>query len=305
MGETPKRLISGLLIAGAFIFGITYQGMYMFPLFAFTTVFAVLCVREFYQLAGAKINYRIAPTLGIISTIAFLSFVYLAWQSKYYVPGQPLYSEGFRKALNLLKFNYALLGGLIFVFLFALLKIQLLKNKVEHSLFILAVYVMSVIYIPFTFSHLFMLYSLDNGLFYVWMVTWATAMADTGGYFMGRAFGKHKVGFAVSPNKTYEGYILGGFMQIGLTILFYFVAKTYFTVPHYSYFEIGLFSLIIYLASILGDLSESMLKRDAGIKDSGQIIPGHGGVLDLLDAMLITIPAAYYYFYVVQEIRHL
>jgi phosphatidate cytidylyltransferase len=305
MGETPKRLISGLTIAAAFIFSITYQGMYHFPLFLFTLLFAVLGVIEFYKLAEAKIKETIPKTLGVVSTVLLLLLVYLAWQANYYLPGQPLYHEGLKKLLNLLKFNYTLLGGLLFVFLFSVLKIQLLKNRIENSLFILAVYVLSVIYIPFTFSHLFLLYGLDNGLFYVWMVCWATAMADTGGYFMGKAFGKHKVGFAVSPNKTYEGYILGGFVQIGLVMLFYYVARRNFSVPDYSYFEIGLFGLVIYLASILGDLSESLIKRDTGIKDSGHIIPGHGGILDLLDAMLITIPAAYYYFYIVQELRRI
>lgn len=303
MGETPKRLISGLLIAGAFIFSISYQGMYMFLLFAFTLLFAVLGVIEFYDLAEAKIKDKIPKTLGVISTVILLTFVWLAWQAKYYVPGAPLYAEGVKGILNLFRFNYALLGGLIFVFLFMVLKIQLLKNRVENSLLVMAVYALSVIYIPFTFSHLFLLYGLEHGLFYVWLVAWATAMADTGGYFMGRAFGKNKVGFAVSPNKTYEGYILGGVMQNLLVIGFYAVAKNYFTVPVYSMVEIAVFGFVIYLASILGDLSESLLKRDAGIKDSGQLIPGHGGVLDMLDAMLITIPAAYYFFYIIQELR--
>jgi phosphatidate cytidylyltransferase len=303
MGETPKRLISGLLIAGAFIFSICYQGMYMFLLYAFTLFFAIMGIVEFYKLAEAKIKDKVPKTLGVVSTVLLLTLVYLAWQANYYVPGAPLYNEGIKKALNLLKFNYALLGGLLFVFFFSLLKIQLLNNRVENSLFILAVYTMSVVYIPFTFSHLFLLYSLNDGLFYVWMVCWATAMADTGGYFMGKAFGRHKVGFAVSPNKSYEGYILGGFMQNGLVLLFYYIARTNFNVPSYSYGEIALFAFVIYLASILGDLSESLLKRDAGIKDSGQLIPGHGGILDLLDAMLITIPATYYYFYIVQELR--
>jgi len=303
MGETAKRLISGLIIAGAFIFCISYQGMYMFPLFIFTLFFAVLGVIEFYKLAEAKIKDSIPKTLGVASTVFLLLTVYLAWQANHYQPGDLIYNETAKKLLNLLKFNYPLLGGLVFVFLFSLLKIQLLRNRVENSMLFLAIYTMSVIYIPFTFSHLFLLYSLDNGLFYVWMVCWATAMADAGGYFMGRAFGKHKVGFAVSPNKTYEGYILGGLLQSGLVLLFYYVASSNFNVPKYSYGEIAGFGFVIYLASILGDLSESLLKRDAGIKDSGQLIPGHGGVLDLLDAMLITIPSAYYYFYVVQELR--
>jgi len=303
MGETPKRLISGLSIAAAFIFAITYQGMYMVVLYLFVMFFAIVGIIEFYALAEAKIKDRVPKKLGIISTIFLLTVVYVAWQATYYVPGAPLYNESVKKILNLLKFNYALLGGLTFVFMFTLLKIQLLRNRVENSLLILSIYVMSVVYLPFAFSHLFLLYSLENGLFYIWMVVWATAMADTGGYFMGRAFGKHKVGFAVSPNKTYEGYILGGVMQVGLVLLFYYVARTNFSVPVYSCGETALFGFIIYLASILGDLSESLLKRDAGIKDSGGLIPGHGGVLDMLDAILITIPAAYYYFYIVQELR--
>ncbi len=303
MGETPKRLISGLILAGIFIFTITWQQMYMFPLYLFVLTFAVLGIVEFYQLAEAKIQAKVPKTLGIISTVLLLTIVYLGWQSTYYVPGQPLFSPDVKRFLNLLKFNYALLGGTIFVFVFSLFKIQLLKNKVENSLFILAIYTLSVIYIPFTFSHLFLLYSLENGLFYIWLVAWATAMSDAAGYFMGRTFGRNKVGFAVSPNKTYEGYILGCFLQMGLVAGFYAVAKANFNVPQYSYVEITVFGFVVYLASILGDLTESLIKRDAGIKDSGSLIPGHGGVLDLLDAMLITIPAAYYYFYIVQELR--
>lgn len=305
MGETPKRLVSGLLIAGAFIFAISYQGMYMLPLLLFTLTFAVIGIVEFYRLAGAKLKDRIPATVGVVGTILLLLLVWLGWQANYYVPGAALYNEGVKKALSLLKLNYPFLGGLLFLFLAAVLKLQLLKNRVENSFAMIAVYIASIVYIPFTFSHLFLLYSLESGLFYVWMVTWATAMADTGGYFMGKAFGRHKVGFAVSPNKTYEGYILGGVLQNILVHVFYYVAETHFNVPRYSFVEITIFGLIIYITSILGDLAESLFKRDAGIKDSGSLIPGHGGVLDLVDAMLITIPAAYYYFYIVQELRRI
>jgi phosphatidate cytidylyltransferase len=305
MGETPKRLISGFAIAGVFIFCITYRGMYMFPLFIFTLAFALVGVSEFYKLAGAKIGQAIPAKLGYLSTCVFMGFVYIAWQVNSYVPGAPLYNESVKRALSLLRANYQMMSGLLFMFLVVLLKVQLLRNKVENSLHILSIYVLSMVYLPFTCSHLFLLYTLENGLFYIWMVVWATAMSDAGGYFMGRAFGKHKVGFAVSPNKTYEGYILGCFLQMALVVIFYHVARANFNVPTYSYAEMAAFGFVIYLASILGDLSESMIKRDAGIKDSGSLIPGHGGVLDLLDAILITIPASYYFFYIVQEFRRI
>ena len=303
MGETPKRILSGLTIAGIFIFTITWQQMYMFPLYLFVVLFAVVGLLEFYRLAEAKIQANIPKSLGIVSAVLIVTIVYLGWQSVHYVPGAPLFSPGVKRFLNLIKLNYALLGGMLFVFIFFLFKLQLLKNKVENSFLILAIYTFSIIYIPFTFSHLFLLYSLESGLFYIWLVAWATTMSDTAGYFMGKTFGRNKVGFAVSPNKTYEGYILGCFLQMALVAAFYAVAKANFHVPQYSYPEIIVFAFVVYLASILGDLTESLIKRDAGIKDSGAFIPGHGGVLDLLDALLITIPAAYYYFYIVQELR--
>jgi phosphatidate cytidylyltransferase len=303
MSETPKRIIAGLTIAGIFIFTISWQRMYMFPLYLFVVFFAIVGLLEFYRMVETKIQTKIPKALGIMSGVVWISLVYLAWQSQYYVAGAPLFSPGLKSFMQRIQLNYALFGGLLFFFVFSLFKLQLLRNKVENSLLIVAAYTFSFIYIPFTFSHLFLLYSLENGLFYIWLVAWATTMSDTAGYFMGKAFGRNKVGFAVSPNKTYEGYLLGCFLQMGLVVGFYAVAKANFNVPQYTYTEIIVFAFVVYLASILGDLTESLIKRDAGVKDSGSLIPGHGGVLDLLDALLITIPAAYYYFYIVRELR--
>lgn len=305
MGETLKRTISGLILAGTFIFAISWQHMYMLPLYVYVLTCGVLGVAEYYRMAEAKLRMRIPKALGIGSAVLLITIVYLGWQGRYYVPGAPGYVPAIKSFLQLIQLNYALMGGMFFFFLFGLFKLQLLKNTVENSLPLLAIYVFSLVYIPFTFSHVFLLYSLENGLFYVWLVAWATTMSDTAAYFMGKAFGRNKVGFAVSPNKTYEGYILGCLLQMGLVIAFYAIAKTNFVVPAYSYGEIAVFAFVVYLASILGDLVESLLKRDAGVKDSGSLIPGHGGILDLLDALVITVPAAYYYFYIVQEVRQL
>lgn len=303
MGETPKRVISGLSIAALFIFCLSYQGMYMLPLYLFVVVANLLGIREFIRMAKAKSGEGIAAWPLDIFGVLWLTLVWLSWQQKYYVVGAPLYSEPVATLLKFIRLNYPLIGGILFFFFFAVIKLQLLRNRIENSFFVVAFYVLAFLYIPFTCAHLFLLYSLEHGLFYVWLVAWATTMADTAAYFMGKSFGRTKVGFAVSPNKTYEGYILGCFVQIGLVMLFYAVAHANFRVPQYSYLEIAIAGFVIYLASVLGDLTESLIKRDAGVKDSGSLIPGHGGVLDLLDALFITIPAAYYYFYVLQELK--
>lgn len=120
-------------------------------------------------------------------------------------------------------------------------------------------------------------------LMYVFLLVWC---ADSGAYFIGRKFGKRKLAPNVSPNKSIEGFIGGiitasfvamgvGFgLELGTVALIAFLGLSGFTV----------------LASVLGDLFESMLKRRAGIKDSGSILPGHGGVLDRIDSLLSATP---------------
>ncbi|WP_341503492.1 phosphatidate cytidylyltransferase [Gallaecimonas sp. GXIMD4217] len=119
-------------------------------------------------------------------------------------------------------------------------------------------------------------------ILYVLLLVWA---ADTGAYFVGRRFGKHKLAPRVSPGKTLEG-ALGG---IGLALLVAAIAISQAPAA-LSPSALVSASLFAVLASILGDLSESMLKREAGIKDSGSILPGHGGILDRIDSITAAVP---------------
>jgi phosphatidate cytidylyltransferase len=115
--------------------------------------------------------------------------------------------------------------------------------------------------------------------------------SDTFAYLAGRAFGKRKLFESVSPKKTWEGFI-GGTV---LTILFSVILSHYFKIPIFQNLLIAFLTVVF---GTLGDLVESMLKRQYGIKDSGQILPGHGGVLDRFDALFISLPLTtlVYYF---------
>ncbi|ENX15338.1 hypothetical protein F895_01884 [Acinetobacter sp. CIP 64.2] len=121
-------------------------------------------------------------------------------------------------------------------------------------------------------------------LMYLFLLVWG---ADSGAYFVGRKFGKKKLAPFVSPNKSVEG-LYGG---IATTVLIMLVVQ-------YSYLNLTAVQLILFLilsivtvfASVLGDLFESMIKRRAGIKDSGRVLPGHGGVLDRIDSLLAAAP---------------
>lgn len=116
------------------------------------------------------------------------------------------------------------------------------------------------------------------------MVVWA---ADTGAYFSGRKFGRHKLSPKISPNKTVEGLVGGMLLAIVVGVLLsLFAGASAAQLP-----AVALVSLLAALFSVVGDLFESLLKRHAGVKDSGHMIPGHGGILDRLDGVLAALPA--------------
>jgi phosphatidate cytidylyltransferase len=121
-------------------------------------------------------------------------------------------------------------------------------------------------------------------------LTWST---DVGAYAFGRLFGRKKLMPAVSPGKTVEGAVGG----LGLTIVICLLYVRFILMP---YAQLGLtiqgavlFAIVISVAAQVGDLAESLLKREAGVKDSSRILPGHGGILDRFDSLLFVMPIAF------------
>ncbi len=152
-----------------------------------------------------------------------------------------------------------------------------------------------LLYIGFLGSFLISLRALPNGRWWTYLVLPTVWIADTGAYFIGSAIGKYKLAAKTSPNKTWEGYlgelifgVLGG---IGLFLLYNRVFDAGLEI---SLWETAILSLIISALVPLGDLTESMIKRTAGEKDSGTLLPGHGGIFDRIDSLFWAAPIAYY-----------
>ena len=115
-------------------------------------------------------------------------------------------------------------------------------------------------------------------------------MSDTAAYVFGSIFGKHKLAPNISPGKTWEGFLCSCVFTVGLAVGLYYIP--YFQQSGLQMWQWIVLSLIIQVFGLMGDLTESLFKRKAGVKDSGNIIPGHGGVLDRVDSILFaTIPA--------------
>src|SRR3989304_2811484 len=129
----------------------------------------------------------------------------------------------------------------------------------------------------------------SNGRDWLLLALFATFATDTCAYFVGRAIGRTKIAPAISPGKTLEGS-LGGFAGGGAAFLLLNEG-----LDAGAGAEIIGLALLLPLAGEMGDLAESLIKRGAGIKDASHVIPGHGGFLDRLDSLLITVPLVYYY----------
>lgn len=142
-----------------------------------------------------------------------------------------------------------------------------------------------VIYIGWIGSYLYDIRMLENGVWWFFIALFAVWLADTFAYFIGSRFGKHKMSLRLSPKKSWEGY-WGGVVcstlgMAGLVVLF-----QRFGGPVLAWWQGALLGAVLSILTVLGDLGESMLKRQAGVKDSSHIIPGHGGVFDRIDSWL-------------------
>ncbi|PCJ52824.1 MAG: hypothetical protein COA73_15930 [Candidatus Hydrogenedentota bacterium] len=234
----------------------------------FVVIIAAAGIREFYAMAQAK-GYHPKTTAGILLGIPVVAAA---------VQGEFIWV------------NAALVAAIILATFIHVIRPPVTIADLTTTLF-------GLVYVAWFPAHLVLLHSFDTvgpGLVMVLIV--AVALTDIGAYFVGRSIGKHKLAPVISPNKTWEGAI-GGFIvtMIGMAAV-YGIARKYdvAALPDWSIARYLVVGAILSIAGQVGDLTESAFKRDAGIKDSGKLFPGHGGALDRCDGLLFGAPALYY-----------
>lgn len=269
-----KRTITGILFVAILVGSILYNPLTFGLLF---TLISALCIHEFAQLMNhsgrAQINPIITALGGAYLMLALMSFC----------TQQPVGSSVF----------------LLYLALILYLLISELYKKSDNPISNWAVSLMSQLYIalPFALLNVLAFHNDSAGSvsynpilpLSIFVFIW---LSDTGAYCFGSLFGKHRLFERISPKKSWEGSIGGGVVSIASSLVF----AQYFNFLS-TWQWMGL-ALVVVVFGTWGDLTESLLKRQLGIKDSGSILPGHGGMLDRFDSALMAIPAAVVYLYV-------
>ena len=181
-------------------------------------------------------------------------------------------------------------GGLLATFVFAFVVYGLggIRQSATSSF---AVTLLGVLWVGAGLGCLLLIRDIPEfGFWAVMAVLFTVFAADTGAFFVGRAFGRHRMAPAISPKKSWEGFV-GGLVAAILVafLVLYRDRDEFLTIP-----QSLVLGLVVALAAVLGDLFESAVKRDLEVKDSGRVLGGHGGMLDRLDSLLWAGPAAYF-----------
>ena len=176
----------------------------------------------------------------------------------------------------------------VYLITFVLL-LPIIRGEYEHMVQKSCLAMLGVIYFGWLFAHIAFFVNVKNGISYVFLLFLLVEINDASGYIFGRLFGRHKLVAKISPNKTNAGFLGGLFVVVGLSFALKFLA------PDFSIFHRILFAAIISVGGACGDLVMSYIKRDLKIKDFGQTLPGHGGLLDRFDSIIFVAPLFFHF----------
>ncbi len=273
MKNVIVRSLSGLLYVALIVAAILLWPRWPIAMLALMTLFTALGIEEVHNICRSTMGERqplLLTLLDVMGGVALLATIYLACANRGVHHTMPLWS-----------------WTLLPAYVVARMVTQLYLPRL-NAVTSFARSFMSIIYVAFPFSLLPVIASLGNtrlvlALFiFIWL-------NDTGAFVVGSLLGKHRLWERISPKKSWEG-VVGGllFVLLGAWLIVR-VFGDYFPGPTVLWWWMALGAVVV-VGATLGDLFESLLKRTAGVKDSGNIIPGHGGILDRVDSLLLVSP---------------
>lgn len=256
----PVAIATGLFLAGL-IFATLFVDVLLWTLLVAAAI--LIALAEFYKTLATARGLKPASVLGYSAALVLLFGT--AWR-------------------GIGTLSFALVAVAIMTFLWYLVDPD--RDRVSDNM---AATLLGVVYIPLFAAHVVAMAKLEHGPALTIAFLGAVVFYDVGAYAAGSFFGKHRIAPRISPSKTWEG-------AAGATMFVLAVAAS--AGPFFPGLELrsalGLGAIVVLLAP-LGDLAESLLKRDLGVKDMGGVLPGHGGMLDRIDALLFVAPFAYWF----------
>ena len=176
-----------------------------------------------------------------------------------------------------------IMGAILFSFLVYLLGVAVFSHKKIKFVLVAAVY-MAILYVIVSFTSLSLIMYVNKGIYYLGIIIISSWVCDSGAYFIGCKFGKHKLIPDVSPNKSVEGAIGGLAVSVLVNLLYGHVIKICGG-AEVNYLALAILGLVLSVVAMIGDLIASLIKREYGIKDYSNLLPGHGGIVDRFDSV--------------------
>jgi phosphatidate cytidylyltransferase len=282
--ETFIRILSALVALPVLAYALITNQFLSIPVLLASTVISLISLYEYYMISDKGDAGRAFIKTGLFFGLILNVIMY------FYAFGKPF---GFSGVFG--DFDARLILAFLMVFVAVILVVQLFTRPLHGGIYSLAVTVFGVMYLVLSISHIILLKSLKDGVYYILILIAVVMLNDTGAYFGGVLFGKHKAGIEASPNKSWEGYFSGLLFSIIGFILANQVCVSFYSRELFTMLECTILGMVISILANIGDLIESAAKRDGGFKDSGSIIPGHGGMWDVFDATMFSLPFFYYY----------
>ncbi len=249
-------------------------------------------------LAAVLLAVIIFASAEILATIITIFIIGGVWEYNRIVFGKGFLKEKIEINIFAIVIPAVVLFGtsqlLVSVLTFCVLCVFILFLwSIKESTFdvlLVAKVIFGIMYIPLLTSHFILLRLLENGVYWILLVLIIAIVGDTAGLYIGKYFGKNKLSLLISPGKTIEGTIGLVFGSVLGSLIF-----SYFFFPDVSRVHILIISSVGSIIGQLGDLCESAIKRNYGLKDASSLLPGHGGLLDRMDSLIFVAPFVYYY----------
>ena len=258
-----KRVVSGLV--GVPIATIVFLFANVYVMDCIVTALAVISIHEY--LKCFKVSKKAKP----VEWVAYVSCAILL-------------------LLHVITGDYLMyLVALTIPLIIFILFLHIIISNMETTIMDASVTLFGIMYIVVFYAFISKIFGMNNGKVYIWYIAFSAWGTDVFAYIIGRRFGKHKFS-KISPNKSLEGCVAGVIGAVMLTLIYTLILNNVFNYT-INYAIISILGVILSIVSQVGDFSASSIKRYTGVKDFGNIIPGHGGILDRFDSIIFVVLA--------------